>query len=108
MSKIFGFLVMFCFSCSISFADDEKWDAAKEKRYQQKIAKDREESEFHERALKDIRAQHHIEYLQELIKDGDKCQQEGASCTQSPLGQVDMRYANDARKELAELNRHTK
>ena len=36
MINILVFLVMFCFSCSISFADDEKWDTAKEKRYHKK------------------------------------------------------------------------
>ena len=40
MSKIIVFLAIFCFSCSISFADDSKWDAAKEKEYQDYIRKE--------------------------------------------------------------------
>ena len=49
MGNILVFLVMFCFSCSISFADTEKRDEEKEKRYKKYEREENERYEFEKR-----------------------------------------------------------
>lgn len=69
MGNILVFLVMFCFSCSTSFADTEKWDAKKEKRYKEWQHKIEEREEFEHKLI----TTHANQYSLQVIAQYEAC-----------------------------------
>jgi hypothetical protein len=90
MNKIIGFLVMLCFSYSISFADTDKYDSEKEKRYQEYKHKDDEKIEFRKRAEREYyepsALAHRIAKASQ--EHWERCKKEGVTCTNTEMGKA--------------------
>jgi hypothetical protein len=99
MSKIFGFLVMFCFSCSISFAESYNLDSDA---IAKQVKKDRENRKKKEAYDAEYERQAAISEDKEDIKNWEDCKKQGEICTKGPNAHHLESYADTSQLDLKE------